>query len=186
MRRQLLEELYRYFAAIKNRSEKEESLFLQIHGELPYFHITSVHRDDLESRGFDISNVSDGQMETIADKLAEAYTNQAFWIDLDIIAGYAGVPKKLDKKNLIAEIEATIEYYGAFSTADVAADASPCISNCGDTTVLAEWFCEDTVTAVTYRKGMELRSEFISYTDLEKEVLRAIYELCREWETRNE
>jgi hypothetical protein len=96
MRRQLTEELHGYFAAIENRSEKEENLFLQLQGELPYFHITSVHRDDLESRGFDISNVSDGQMETIAGKMAEAYTEQVFWIDLDIIADYAGVSKKSD------------------------------------------------------------------------------------------
>ena len=58
-----------------------------------YFEVSCVHRDDLKTQGFDPSNVTDGQMEELADKMGEAYTgNDVFWIDLDIIAKDIGIP----------------------------------------------------------------------------------------------
>ena len=103
MRRQLLLELYEYFENIgAGRSETEEYLYLQLKGELPYFQITTVHRDDLESQGFEISHITDGQMETIASKMADAYTgNDVFWIDLKIIAAYIGIPGKKERYVLV-------------------------------------------------------------------------------------
>lgn len=59
-----------------------------------YFEISSVHRDDLESEGYDVSNVDDGTMEQLASKMGNAYTDSAFWIDLDIIAEGLKIPKK--------------------------------------------------------------------------------------------
>lgn len=192
MRRQLLEELHLYFENIgSGRSETEEYLFKGLQGELPYFHISSVHRDDLESCGFDISHVTDGQMETIAGKMADAYTgNNVFWIDLDIIADYAGVPMKpetWDKNYLIERIQDIIDEYGAFNTAEVEANASPSIHSSEGITVLAEYFCEDCVTAVTYNKdGAEIHTEFKPYKELEHNVLCAVYELCANWKARND
>lgn len=58
------------------------------------FKITSVAREDLESRGFDTSKVSDSTMKRLASKMADAYCEQGFWIDLEIIAEYLGVPKQ--------------------------------------------------------------------------------------------
>lgn len=56
------------------------------------FPITSVCRADLVE-GFKISemealNVSDDEMQEIARKLADAYCDNGFWIDLPIIAEY--------------------------------------------------------------------------------------------------
>jgi len=58
-----------------------------------YFPITCVHRADLEDQGFDTSAVDDGTMLELADKMADAYLDQAFWIDLEIIADHIGIPK---------------------------------------------------------------------------------------------
>jgi hypothetical protein len=191
MNRQLLLQLYEYFENIgAERSETEEYLYKQLQGELPYFPISRVHRDDLIGEGFDVSNVTDDQMETIADKMADAYTEEVFWIDLKIIAeDCANVPLKpesMKKGRLISEIKQMIAEYGAFSTADVDAEASPCIYSGEGVTVLAEFFCEDNVTATTYNdKGMEIHSEFKPYTDLEQDILCEIYELCIEWTVRN-
>jgi hypothetical protein len=59
-----------------------------------YFPITSVHRADLEEQGFDTSAVDDGTMRELADKMADAYCDQAYWIDLEIIADHLGIPHK--------------------------------------------------------------------------------------------
>ena len=59
------------------------------------FNITSVTREDLESRGFDTTNITDEQMEELARKMCDDYLEQMFWISLDIIAeDIIGIPKK--------------------------------------------------------------------------------------------
>ena len=59
------------------------------------FEITSVTREDLESRGFDNTNITDTQMEELARKMCDDYLEQMFWISLDIIAeDIMGIPKK--------------------------------------------------------------------------------------------
>ena len=50
------------------------------------FNITSVTREDLEMRGFDTTNITDAQMERLAQKMCDDYLEQMFWISLDIIA----------------------------------------------------------------------------------------------------
>lgn len=57
------------------------------------FVVTSVSRSDLEGIGFDTSKVSDAQMERLAEKMAEDYINQMFWISLEILAEDLGFPK---------------------------------------------------------------------------------------------
>jgi hypothetical protein len=57
-----------------------------------YFPITSVHREDLEQAGFDASAVDDGTMRELAEKMADAYCESVFWIDLDVIADALGIP----------------------------------------------------------------------------------------------
>lgn len=59
------------------------------------FEITSVSREDLESRGFDTTNITDAQMEELARKMCDDYLEQMFWISLDIIAeDIMGIPKR--------------------------------------------------------------------------------------------
>ena len=59
------------------------------------FKITSVTREDLEMRGFDTTNITDAQMERLAQKMCDDYLEQMFWISLDSIAeDIIGIPKK--------------------------------------------------------------------------------------------
>ena len=58
------------------------------------FPITSVCREDLVGEGFDVSNVSDDDMTTLASKMADAYCDCCFWDALKVIAEeYLKIPK---------------------------------------------------------------------------------------------
>jgi len=59
-----------------------------------YFPITTVHRADLEQAGFDAGKVDDGTMIELADKMADAYLDSAFWIDIEIIADALEIPRR--------------------------------------------------------------------------------------------
>jgi hypothetical protein len=61
-----------------------------------YFRIARVHRNDLDSIGFEVSEVDDDTMQTLADKMCGAYTENVFWIDLETLADCLGIPKKLE------------------------------------------------------------------------------------------
>ena len=59
-----------------------------------YWPITSVARDDVAEAGFDIEDISDEDMECLADKMENAYVGNGFWDDLKTIAEEIGFPKK--------------------------------------------------------------------------------------------
>jgi len=61
--------------------------------EKEWFQITSVHRDDLIEAGFDGDAVDDTIMERLARKMCDDYVEQLFWIHIEIIAEYLGIPK---------------------------------------------------------------------------------------------
>ncbi len=61
-----------------------------------FFEIASVSREDLEAKGYDTSNVTDAQMRQVARRLGDAYVENGFWIDLEIIADHLEIPKKID------------------------------------------------------------------------------------------
>jgi hypothetical protein len=73
----------------------KEALYreMQQHGFHGGFPITSVAREDLESQGFDASHVTDDQMAEIADHMQDAYCDDAFWVELDVIAEDMGIPR---------------------------------------------------------------------------------------------
>jgi hypothetical protein len=58
------------------------------------FKITSVARADLDEIGYDTGKVDDDVMERLASKLADAYCDNGFWIDLPILADFLEIPKK--------------------------------------------------------------------------------------------
>ena len=58
-----------------------------------FFSITSVHRDDLSENGFDVSAVTDAQMEELADRMRDDYVEQMFFQSLRNIAEIMGIPK---------------------------------------------------------------------------------------------
>lgn len=59
-----------------------------------FFYITSVHRDDLEERGFDVSEVTDADMRWLAHKMSDDYCNQLFHESMEILAECMGIPKR--------------------------------------------------------------------------------------------
>lgn len=72
---------------VRNAKEHEQMMHLaEIERMSKEFEITSVSREDLESRGFDTTNITDEQMEELARKMCDDYLEQMFWISLDIIA----------------------------------------------------------------------------------------------------
>lgn len=75
------------------------SILTPKHGRFP---ITSVHRGDLEAAGFDASSVDDGVMLDLAEKMAGAYLDSAFWVDLDLIAEALGIPKRVQPEGSAA------------------------------------------------------------------------------------
>lgn len=93
MERNLLEKLHQYFEQKEERTHEEEMLYTELQGRLPCFPVTHVSRDDLEGQGFDTTNVDDYTMERIASKMSDAYCDNGYWIDLDIIAECNDVPK---------------------------------------------------------------------------------------------
>src|SRR5882724_8457795 len=70
----------------------KEALYreMQMHGFHGGFPITSVARGDLESQCFGASHITDDQMAEIADHMQDAYCDDAFWVELDVIANDMG------------------------------------------------------------------------------------------------
>lgn len=58
------------------------------------FFITGVSREDIESRGFDTTGLSDAQMSRFADKMADCYVENYFWDSIDGLACAYGLPAK--------------------------------------------------------------------------------------------
>ena len=58
-----------------------------------FFTVTRVHRDDLKSRGFKVDNVSDEDMCTLARRMENAYLENEYWDDLEIVADAMGIPR---------------------------------------------------------------------------------------------
>ena len=54
------------------------------------FIITSVCRDDLIKAGFSAEGITDEQMLELANKMAQTYLENSFWIDLRLTAEYLG------------------------------------------------------------------------------------------------
>lgn len=86
MRQELLKDIHKYLKNKEKRTPEEDLLLMRVEGALPYFQITSIHRNDLLHKGFDVSNVTDSDMATLARKLADDYCEQLFWLSMEIIA----------------------------------------------------------------------------------------------------
>ena len=68
------------------------------------FPITSVCRDDLISAGYSekqVASLDDGDMARIAEKMADAYCDSGFWIDLPIITDYVLEENKKEESLVI-------------------------------------------------------------------------------------
>lgn len=84
MLQQLLDDLRGYFEAKSPLTIQEQELQNRLNEG--YFPITSIHRDDLAAKGFDVHRISDSDMKRLADKMASDYCDQLFWDSMKIIA----------------------------------------------------------------------------------------------------
>lgn len=92
MIQQLIDNILAYFEAKSSLTQEEQSLLNRLREG--YFPITSIHRDDLASKGFDVRKISDGDMRELASKMADDYCEQLFWSSMEIIAeDCLGLPK---------------------------------------------------------------------------------------------
>jgi hypothetical protein len=89
---------YRKDQTPENWESLKEAMYreMQQYGFRGSFPITSVAREDLESQGFDASKVTDDQMAEIADHMQDAYCDDAFWVEIDVIADDMGIPRNDD------------------------------------------------------------------------------------------
>ena len=66
---------------------------MKINQNQEFFPITSVCRADLGGIGFNTKSIDDSTMLRLASKMANAYCENGFWIDLDILAEDLGIKK---------------------------------------------------------------------------------------------
>ena len=60
--------------------------------------ITSLHIDDLKDSGFDVSNVTESDLLTIADRMRDSYLDTLYWESLEEMATDLQIPKKKKSK----------------------------------------------------------------------------------------
>lgn len=58
-----------------------------------FFTVSQVSREDLAELGYDAKDVTDGQMQVIADKMGESFCeSMAYWDALGVMAEHLKVP----------------------------------------------------------------------------------------------
>lgn len=83
------DEWYDYFLTKINEAKKSTT----------FFPITSIHRDDLESLGFDTTSITNATMERLASKMNDDYKEQMYWLSMEIITEESfNIPKIKKKK----------------------------------------------------------------------------------------
>lgn len=91
MIQQLWDDLISYFQKKADLNEEERRLLNRLtDGDFP---ITSVHRNDLAHKGFDVRNISNQDMEELARKMSSDYQDQLFWDSMVIIADELDFPR---------------------------------------------------------------------------------------------
>lgn len=91
------------------------------------------------------------------------------------------------KKTVIKRIKALIEKQGhgkdkVVTIADMEASSSPCIKHIGETAILAEIFGQHKATVFTYVGDIETNEDYISYEDLDRDVLDEILVLLEDYD----
>lgn len=96
MRTDIKQEMLDYFKNKSNRTEQENRFLLYLQNEIEFFNITSVSRDDVNELNFDGANMTDAQMERLADKMENAYLANGYWDDLRLCVEDMEIPKLQD------------------------------------------------------------------------------------------
>ena len=79
--------------SILHQEKRVKQINDEMKREKEYFTITSIHRDDLITAGYDGNAVDDSVMERLASKMCDDYVEQLFWIHIGVLAENLGVPK---------------------------------------------------------------------------------------------
>lgn len=61
------------------------------------FPITTVCKEDVDTAGFDTTNITEEQLKKIANNMEDMYLKDGFWHDLRVSAEKVGIPKKKKK-----------------------------------------------------------------------------------------
>jgi len=92
----------------------------------------------------------------------------------------------MQKRTIIKKINAIIKEHGDFTTAEINAESSPCVSSKKGRNELCETFNYGKTEVVTYDShDEEIDSEFVNYEDLKKDVLEEILFLAEIWEAES-
>lgn len=96
MRTDIKQEMLDYFKNKSNKTEQENRFLLYLQNEIEFFNITSVSRDDVNELNFDGANMTDAQMERLADKMEDAYLANGYWDDMRLCLEDMEIPKLQD------------------------------------------------------------------------------------------
>lgn len=92
----------------------------------------------------------------------------------------------MEKNEQIFEIKRIIKEWGSTTSSELELECSPCINSIGNgknnVSQLVEHFYPEGVEAVTYHDEVILGEEFISYDDLNEDILHEIYNIMLEYE----
>lgn len=137
----------------------------------------------------DMENLTDSQMSKVIDLFAEIYGDEfrdmtaephTFTLMVETLT-----PSKDDK---IRRINRILEkcFGGDVTTADLEADASPCISSSGtgrnNISVLVDRFSVNNVGVFTYHNETEIAEDDMPYEELDEEIIDEILELLEQAE----
>lgn len=92
----------------------------------------------------------------------------------------------MQTRTIIKSIKKIIGNYGGFSVGELQAESSPIVESLGSTYVLAESFDINCATLVTYVNDNEVDENYVSYTELEKDVLEEILFLAEMYEAEQQ
>lgn len=80
--------------ALQEEVDAEYMDSVHVEDRTGYFIVSNVHRDDLDSQGFDASHVDDATMQNIADKMGDSFSEMGYWEALESLAEDNEIPRK--------------------------------------------------------------------------------------------
>ena len=69
----LLQDIKKHFESIENKGTIENNLLSRIEDELQFAPIAFVSRDDIEQLGYNADNVTDRDLQMVANKMGDYY-----------------------------------------------------------------------------------------------------------------
>lgn len=87
----LLDKLSKYFEEKPALNHEEKELLNELRAG--YFPVATLHRNELEEKGFIGVEISDEQMEDLARKMEKDYHDRLFWDSMEIIAENMDLPR---------------------------------------------------------------------------------------------